>query len=966
MWGQEARKVFETQCNEARSIDTRHLKEYAALHDELDRRLEIEELKVLSIAAVYRPSDRIKLKKKLQRERIQNDHLLYQQILERRAQLKEDVLARCEERSREVAGVFEDSMVLLKRLGSVLDQSNRKILNQQKIPLMAKIGQQGIDFGRLKSSDAANKLHRKITLNPIDRHPWISLSNGDLTMTHTDPPNELPRWGMVRATEVCWILKRYVSSRMRAWLKELRERVAVGTAAEIVQTLGTALTHFYPLPKSDQATSQNNAPAVNALLGRAGQTPAKPGRDGTGLGLGAGAAAVYLAALENQGDGQKFNSLSQIQDRLQELGFMANGENLLECLDDMALRRLAIRLADMIAERAGEQGRFYFEVHPHQCRHFSIGFSFEPLELYDFPGQDRKSFGFASDGRVWADGRPEAYTEPLSTCTILGVLIDLHQGNLTLFRDGRSCGIAFGTGSRVFSATKAKVQSQRIKSEPLIAAFALRGPPIPPPNPDASNNSNSATARPTPAPRSTSRLPATNSSPLATAATLVTPKPDVIRKTPRALSHLPTGSTMSSSLLAAPSAESPFAPMGSTGEEEERDVEPEPDQFVEPPRLSLNFGGYPFIYSVPGAVAADAYLFFATQTEVQEESLPAFDPVSAAVAAAKLKPPLTRSTSTLTKRVRIERVYDFIGSEDTSAGDASYSSWSMFPPLQYKKHWAVTTIARYWKGHAARQARQKMHIKLLKAVSMIQQWYRRRIRHIRARRMKAVMMIQRMFRGHRYRKAYLISRRFGIDPQSAIRAAVRIQQAVRRWLAAKHAQTLLIELKAQLQVKNIRVRRLQRMWRQKLADKPDWADKMRNAAAIKIQRVWRGYFARKELLRTDRFRARRMKSISQNLQRLIVAGKQTQARLRGLRLIQLAYGKRPPAPSSAPGSRPMSRRSSVAQGSAIDPSLLPHLQKVNQAFMQHRFRQRISQKYVGDKAEGLKLFFTALDFYCRS
>lgn len=93
----------------------------------------------------------------------------------------------------------------------------------------------------------------------------------------------------------------------------------------------------------------------------------------------------------------------------------------------------------------------------------------------EYPGSDRCSFGFRSDGSILYRGQAFPYTQPLHEKQILGLLADLNTGTLSLYADGQNLGAAFGVDSSHFDRKQQKEQGNIIRSQHLIPAFAIKG-----------------------------------------------------------------------------------------------------------------------------------------------------------------------------------------------------------------------------------------------------------------------------------------------------------------------------------------------------------------------------------------------------------------------------------------------------------------------------------------------------------
>ncbi|KAI8810375.1 hypothetical protein BJ742DRAFT_202319 [Cladochytrium replicatum] len=100
-----------------------------------------------------------------------------------------------------------------------------------------------------------------------------------------------------------------------------------------------------------------------------------------------------------------------------------------------------------------------------------------------YPGDDRYGFGFASDGTLLWNGKQHKYIDdPQDPHSFLGVrtwgmLIDLGNGSISFVVDGKLQPVAFGYRSEVFSEGDVDYQRNVILTQHLIPMFALNSPP---------------------------------------------------------------------------------------------------------------------------------------------------------------------------------------------------------------------------------------------------------------------------------------------------------------------------------------------------------------------------------------------------------------------------------------------------------------------------------------------------------
>ncbi len=226
-WGQDAVALLELRALEALADDTADFNEYARLRRDLELSAELADLELDALAALPSAADRIKRKRRRQRDRIMHEL----RELDRIAQDARHLLQALKSRSAARAVNVKNSMVegdnLFRRLGILTTWANRRVASNYKSRLLLRAHERGVDLSRRHPSETTNKFYRKITLSPQDRHPSLVLSHHDLTVTHTDTPCEVPQWGVVRASDTIALTPRYVSPAIRAVLDAVRQQVSV-------------------------------------------------------------------------------------------------------------------------------------------------------------------------------------------------------------------------------------------------------------------------------------------------------------------------------------------------------------------------------------------------------------------------------------------------------------------------------------------------------------------------------------------------------------------------------------------------------------------------------------------------------------------------------------------------------------------------------------------------------------------
>jgi hypothetical protein len=271
--------------------------------------------------------------------------------------------------------------------------------------------------------------------------------------------------------------------------------------------------------------------------------------------------------------GVRFSRLDALQSRIAQLGLPIKLAH--NAVDPSVLRQGCQHLLDVLEHHALTHGRYYFEVHPHSSAGWVIGFTTDQADLCAFPGENSDSFGIADDGSVWWAGQNEKFCKPLREVSIVGVCIDLHAGTgfvcfrlsanffipafhfvcvcvcvyaVVIYRDGVHSGIAFGRNSTAFRSVIASQQARLLsldRARQLVVCLAIRGLEHNRSRGDASGKQSKFLFR------QASNMSVTSNA-NSNAAWRVRERPQ--------------------------------------------------------PRLSLNFGSFPFVYAVPGVRSVDSYI----------------------------------------------------------------------------------------------------------------------------------------------------------------------------------------------------------------------------------------------------------------------------------------------------------------------------------------------------------------------
>ncbi|KAJ1529091.1 hypothetical protein HK096_009295, partial [Nowakowskiella sp. JEL0078] len=146
--------------------------------------------------------------------------------------------------------------------------------------------------------------------------------------------------------------------------------------------------------------------------------------------------------------------------------------------------KTALNIVAALIARLETEFRFYFEfASPDRCN-WRVGLAvYRSIVFQDhdkYPGHNTESFGFASDGKIFWNGKQYDYIEdPQDPLIFLGfrtwgIFVDFSVGNISLVIDGKLQKPAFGYGSSVFTTSEIEYQIKMITSRLLIPFFALK------------------------------------------------------------------------------------------------------------------------------------------------------------------------------------------------------------------------------------------------------------------------------------------------------------------------------------------------------------------------------------------------------------------------------------------------------------------------------------------------------------
>eukprot|EP00741_Cyanophora_paradoxa_P021613 tig00000241_g20862.t1 len=171
-------------------------------------------------------------------------------------------------------------------------------------------------------------------------------------------------------------------------------------------------------------------------------------------------------------------------------------------------------------------------------------------------------------------------------------------------------------------------------------------------------------------------------------------------------------------------------------------------------------------------------------------------------------------------------------------------SFSRFPPASHRREYAASVVQLAFRKYRARVQARRRAMQMLWSAIKLQTWLRRMMPQFHARRERAARSIQFWWwyaQGLRFRR---LCRRYGLEPEVAVEAAVRVQAAVRHRFAQLARQELAERARLALFRFNRAAKVIQRHARVWLAARLALRLAEMGRRATVIQRVWRGYWAR--------------------------------------------------------------------------------------------------------------------------
>lgn len=338
MWSEEARGLVDIKVEENNLRDVSELEDLQQRNEELERESVVGWIGVEALASIINPGERRSLAAHAKTLRSQSEYEMMQMLESQRREMVLSYYQRSRMREAELTSSLREGHAMLTRFGELLENACNNMISNNQGKLLEELHRHGIEVGRLRATDAASKLHRKILLNPLDRHQSIDLQNGEMTMVRL--PCKEPRvWGFAHATDGPWRVKRYDKGMVREIAKGAMQHINAEHATSL-----DALRHIAKVLDAVQEGSQIDASLYQQVIG----------------------------------DPRRGREL--IQNRLDALGInisVRGVTRLPKIRGDIDIKAAAAQILTKADERLQYYGRFYFEVHAHKLSASNLP-SYEP------------------------------------------------------------------------------------------------------------------------------------------------------------------------------------------------------------------------------------------------------------------------------------------------------------------------------------------------------------------------------------------------------------------------------------------------------------------------------------------------------------------------------------------------------------------------------------------------------------
>eukprot|EP00736_Rhodelphis_marinus_P008067 Rmarinus@m.19371 len=183
-WGKECRELVSVKMQQSRLEAHRDLANLQSIIEQEEERKRSRFIQVDAIAGVFNPVERRHLRRKYLESLLKTERGLLPSADQSRKALGRKLFSMTRNRSIEVHKEFALGASLVTRFGTMLSSATKRLVAKQTDTLYAKL--ESVAAGgtlRTKRTDATSRLHRKITLNPLDLTEGLELSGDDMKMS---------------------------------------------------------------------------------------------------------------------------------------------------------------------------------------------------------------------------------------------------------------------------------------------------------------------------------------------------------------------------------------------------------------------------------------------------------------------------------------------------------------------------------------------------------------------------------------------------------------------------------------------------------------------------------------------------------------------------------------------------------------------------------------------------------------
>eukprot|EP01137_Pigoraptor_chileana_P015636 Opistho-2@5265 len=347
-------------------------------------------------------------------------------------------------REKERTSLFREGNMLVSRMGDLIAENSRNNIRRYLERGWSTLHENGVAGGRIRAQDAAlNRFHRKLTLDPFDVIAPLCLSEDNLEMDFRIPatqgPAESSAWRVVRATDGPWVVRENSKPLMLEMLTVARRTMETVTSGFVAGKL---------LPRIVDAVHPSSSSPLHPRV------MSQP----TG----------FMETIERQ---------------LRSLGYHVT-PSLAETGDRLESRTTCLDVIGQLEGSLLRTMRYYFEIDAQENKGLSslpratwaVGFTIDAGHLPErFPGSDKLSFGFISDGTIWHNKKQYKYTDAFPQRCTIGVVVDMYFGYAALSINGTELVAAFGAGAVAFDVREQDRQSELLKASHVLPVFAING-----------------------------------------------------------------------------------------------------------------------------------------------------------------------------------------------------------------------------------------------------------------------------------------------------------------------------------------------------------------------------------------------------------------------------------------------------------------------------------------------------------